>query len=194
MIKQCFRFVVAAALVVVSGSFAKADTYSIVSSWADGSAYKFTGVGTFNWNGSTFSDISFTFTETKQGTCGVYGIVCVITPAVLWTATPTDGELTPSDSVAHPTLVIGANPGGDCSTPAGECVEIELSSKLVLGGTSTPTLTGLVAGSSVQGVSPQPSLVSASVTDLPEPSAIAALATVSGVLGFVIFRRRKLVR
>lgn len=201
MVKQCFKFMVAAALVVISGSFAKADTYSIVSSWSTGSTannnlIQFTGDGTFTWNGSTFSNISFTFTETSAatGACGPasYQYPCVTLPTVLWTATANDGEL----NYPSPHDLILGNGVSDCGGPS--CVTILLSGPLALGGTSAPVLTGLSGNGAYTPLGMQNThneiLVSATVTDLPEPSAIAVLGTVSGILGFVIFRRRKLIR
>jgi hypothetical protein len=193
MVKQCFGFMAAAALVVASGSFAKADTYSIVSDWSTGSVANsnlntFTGDGTFDWNGTTFSLISFDFTITSQtAECGkqTYELPCFTTPHVLWTANANDGELN-YPSANH--LVIG-NGTTDCN--GASCINVLLSGPLALGGTSAPVLTGIVNGSTTQ--DPNTILVSATVTDLPEPSAIAVLATVSGILGFVIFGRRKLV-
>jgi hypothetical protein len=182
----------AVALVVVSGSFAKADTYSIVSDWQTGQAQfnnvdTFTGDGTFSWNGTTFSLISFSFTETSVETCSApFTQPCVQTPTdnVLWTATPTDGEL----NYPSPNHLVLGNGVNDCS--GASCINVLLSGPLALGGTSAPVLTGL-SGTTQD---PNTGFLSATVTDLPEPSAIAVLATVSGILGFVIFRRRKLVR
>jgi hypothetical protein len=187
----------AAALVVVSGSFAKADTYSIVSNWSTGQAefgdlVTYTGDGTFNWNGTTFSLISFDFTETSFETCPAgqscppTGGVVTDTNNVIWTATPNDGELN-YPSANH--LVIGDGTN-DCSGT--NCINVLLSGPLALGGASAPVLYGVISGSTTQ--DPNTGLVSATVTDLPEPSAVAILATVSGILGFVIFRRRKLVQ
>jgi len=198
MVKQCLRYMVAVALVVVSGSFAKADQYSIVSNWSYGSLGNgdlttYTGDGTFTWNGTAFSNVSFTFTETSYQICNPpnqYQPGCVVPPAVLWSVVGgNDGEI--ASFLGPNTLVLGNNAAGnDCAGP--DCVEIKLSVPLTLGGASTPTLTS--SNGVEQGVAPQPSLVSATITDLPEPSAIALLATVSGILGFVIFRRRKLVQ
>jgi hypothetical protein len=192
MVKQSLKFMMAATLLVVSGSFAKADTYSIVSDWttgslANGNLNTFTGDGTFSWNGTTFSNISFDFTITSQtAECGKqsYELACYTTPAVLWTATANDGELFGSND-----LVIGNNiAGNDCAGPS--CISVLLSGPLALGGTSAPILHG-VSGTTQD---PNTTFKDATVTDLPEPSAIAVLGTVSGILGFVIFRRRKLVR
>lgn len=193
MAKQFLRFMVAAALVVVSGSFAKADTYSIVSEWQIGqsqygSQIDIAGDGTFTWNGTTFSNISFTFTETSaQSTAcgGQYQLPCETLPYVLWTATPQDGQLSNAN-----TFELGNSPapGLDCSGTS--CVTVVLSAPLTLAG-SGHTWQGTASSSSQ---TPNTSFVSATVTDLPEPSAIALLGTVSGILGFVIFRRRKLVR
>ena len=188
MIKQCVRFMVAAAFVVVSGSFAKADTYSIVSSWSTGATQyddlvTYTGDGTFNWNGTTFSLISFDFTETSYQTPATGNLV-TDTNNVIWTATPSDGELN-YPSANH--LVIGDGTN-DCS--GANCINVLLSGPLALGGASAPVLYG-VSGTTQD---PNTGFVSATVTDLPEPSAVAVLATVSGILGFVIFRRRKLVQ
>ena len=194
MVKQCFKFMVAAALVVVSGSFARADTYSIVSNWSTGSTgngnlVDYTGNGTFNWNGAAFSLISFQFTETYYQSCGGYphaSVPCGTLPAVQWTATAKDGELNypgPND------LVIRDGVSGYVAEP--NCITLKLSGPLALGGTSAPILNSVIAGSTTQ--DPNTGLVSATVTDLPEPSALAVLATVSCILGFVIFRRRKLV-
>ena len=192
MIKQCVRFMVAAALVVVSGSFAKADTYSIVSDWstgstANGNLVDYTGDGTFSWNGTTFSLISFDFTETYYQSCGGYPnalVPCGTLPDVLWTATAADGEL----NYPNPNDFVIGDGTNDCS--GASCINVLLSGPLALGGASAPVLYG-VSGTTQD---PNTGFVSATVTDLPEPSAVAVLATVSGILGFVIFRRRKLVQ
>jgi hypothetical protein len=205
MIKKGIRFMLAAALVVVSGSFAKADTYSVVSSWSTGSLAfdnldTFTGDGTFTWNGTTvtgpsfalptgFTNISFTFTETSVETCSApFTPPCSQTPEnnVLWTASNTDGAYdTFQPPSPHGTLDLG-NGTFDCAGT--NCVTIALSAPFTQAGAGA-TWTGL-SGTSA----PNTNFVSATVTDLPEPSAIAVLATVSSILGFVIFRRRKLVR
>jgi hypothetical protein len=194
MLKHCFSFMVAAALVVVSGSFAKADTYSIASVWSTGSTpngnlVDYTGDGTFVWNGgATFSLVSFTFTETYYQSCGGYphaNVPCGTLPAVIWTATPQDGQI----GNGNETLELGNSAHGlDCS--GSSCVTVVLSSPLTLAG-SGHTFTGTVASTTQD---PNTGFVSGTVTDLPEPSAIALLAAVSGFLGFVIFRRRKLVK
>lgn len=181
---------VAATLLVVSGSFAKADQYSVVSAWQTGSSANddldtFTGNGTFDWNGTTFSNISFDFTETSIETCSApFTPPCVQSPTnnVIWTATSNDGELLNGNK-----LVILGNGPFDCAGTS--CVQITLASPLTQAG----------FGVTFQGVSgftqdPNTTFNSATITDLPEPSAIAVLGTVSGILGFVIFRRRKLVR
>jgi hypothetical protein len=176
MVKQSLKFMMAAALLVVSGSFARADTYSVVSDWHTGSTQfndlvTYTGDGTFNWNGTTFSNIVFSFTETSP------------TNTVLWSAAPTDGELLNSNTE----LIIGSS-GTDCGV---YCVEITLNGAVTTGSPLALQGTGVYS-------QPNTTFDSATVTDtshpLPEPSAIALFGTVSGILGFVIFRRRKLVR
>lgn len=199
MIKQAFKFIVAATLLVASGSFARADTYSVVSDWTSGSAYfgdlvTYTGDGTFDWDGTTFSNISFDLTETSYetctGNCPPNAGTVTDTNNVIWTATDNDGALYSSNTL----LVLGDNVNGsDCSGP--DCVGIFLSGALA---TSGPlALSGTSGFEFAQNVS----FVDATVTDtsytggaLPEPSAVALLGMVSSILGFVIFRRRKLVR
>jgi hypothetical protein len=195
MAKQSMKFMMAVALLVVSGSFAKADTYSITSDWAYGgnpAIATFTGNGTFDWDGTTvtaptfviptgFTNISFSFTVTGGAYASSFNG---------WTASSTDGAYVTNTGI----LDIG-NGTFDCN--GGSCISLVLSGPLVTGGPLT--LTGISNGSSTQ--DPNSVLIDATVTDithaqgaLPEPSAIALLGTISGILGFVIFRRRKLVQ
>jgi hypothetical protein len=212
MVKQSLKFMMAATLLVVSGSFAKADTYSITSDWTTGSAANnnldtFTGVGLFTWDGTTvtganfalptgFTNISFTFTETSIETCThPFTQPCVQSPTntVLWTASSTDGAFdTFQPPSPHGTLDLG-NGTFDCA--GANCVTIALSAPLTTG--SPLTVTG-ISGTSA----PNTTFKDATITDvthqatnqgsLPEPSAVGLLCTVSGLLGVVIFRRRKL--
>src|SRR5579885_2823777 len=101
MFKHSFKFLFSAALLLVSASWARADTFSIVSKWHTGNVLfgnldSMTGNGTFTWNGSTFSNIVFSFTGSK--------------PSDNWTATSTDGEL-----LSGNTLLIVGNGSSDCN-------------------------------------------------------------------------------
>jgi hypothetical protein len=73
-----------AVLFVVSGAFARADNYGIVSNWNIGnclfSCDEYLGNGTFSFNGSfTFTDIDGDLADSGN----------------TWTANPSDGELLP---------------------------------------------------------------------------------------------------
>jgi len=177
MVKRSLRFIMSATLLVASGSFARADNYSISSNWHIGSASPdaYTGNGTFTWNGSSFSNVVFTFTDTEADDAGN-----------TWTAAPTDGELLSSNKE----LIIG-NSGTDCAV---SCVGITFSSAVTTGSAQTLTVSG-----SANGFSQTPNSIfdNATLTDtsfgggVPEPSAIILLATVTGILGVNAIRRRK---
>jgi hypothetical protein len=202
MNKQGFSFLAVAALLVVAGSSAKADDYSVVSVWTIGSPGHqdtITGNGTFDWNGTTFSNISFAFTLTSQGSeCGVYSyeLPCYTPlPHVLWSDTHQNLQFESVQDGPSNTFVMNLVFGdgtSDCNgTPptGGSCADFIMTQSQL------PTSAGLSfspTGGSTQ--TPNTTFKSATITDLPEPSAVALLGAVSGILGFVIFRRRKLVQ
>jgi hypothetical protein len=152
---------------------AYADNYNLVSNWHTGAAQfgnldTYTGNGTFTWNGSTFSNIVFTFTDPDDGT--------------LWTATPTDGEL-----LSGNTLVIIGNGSADCN--GASCVGITFGSAVTTG--SPQTLNG-VSGFS-QG--PNTTFDSAILTDIsavPEPGAFVLTLTGVGSLGLLVVMRKRI--
>ncbi len=176
MIKQSFKFMLLVALLVVSGSLARADNYSIISSWTSGSAQfgdlkTFTGDGTFTWNGSAISNIVFSVVETSP------------TSGTIWTATSTDGELLSSNKE----LIIGDG-ASDCSGV--DCVGITFASAITTG--SALSLSGVSGFEFAQNYN----FGSATLTDstyassVPEPSSVVLLLTVLAVVGFVVGKRR----
>jgi hypothetical protein len=183
MVKQSFRFMLSAVLLVASGSLARADNFSIVSSWHTGSAQfgnldTFTGDGSFTWNGSAFSNIVFSFVGSLPGD-----------PATKnWTATTGDGELLNSNTE----LILG-NGTTDCSGPS--CVAITFNSALTTG--SPLTLQG------VSGFSQDPNTTfdSATLTDtsrsglgaVPEPNSVILLLTVLMTVGLVVGKKLRRV-
>ena len=183
MLKHSFRFLLAASLLLVSSSLASADTYSIISNWHTGSAQfgsltPFTGDGTFTWNGSSFSNIVFTFMNTKTNT-------------VVWTATSTDGLITDSNKQ----LEIG-NGTADCN--GASCISVLFASAITTG--SSLTLTGVNDGG-VRTYTQDPNSFfdSATLTDtsftsregaVPEPGSVILILTVLGMVGLAM--RRKL--
>ena len=204
----------AATLLVASGSFAKADTYSITSGIGPRGVQRrmcldtFTSVGLFIplGHGTTvtganfalptgFTNISFTFTETSIETC-----YATAARATLRGECHQHGSLRPPQALngafdtfqppsPHGTLDLG-NGTFDCA--GANCVTIALSAPLTTG--SPLTVTG-ISGTSA----PNTTFKDATITDvthqatnqgsLPEPSAVGLLCTVSGLLGVVIFRR-----
>jgi hypothetical protein len=177
MSKRTIPFLLPAVLLAVSGSIARADNFSIVSNWQIGSAQfgnlnSFTGNGTFTYNGSSFSNIVFSFTGTFPPTA--------TTPN--WTATPTDGELLNGNTF----LILGDGPF-DCSGPS--CVGILFATPITTGGPLMLTAIG--------GFSQNPNTVfdSATLTDtsfasngqgtVPEPGSVLLLLTVLGTVGML---------
>ena len=188
MVKQSLKFMMAATLLVVSGSFAKADTYQVNSTW-DRSGDVFTGNGTFDWDGSTFSNISFNFTgDPSSPYTNVYFFD--------WTATSNDGEI--NSFLGPNTLVLGDNPSGN-----DWCVRARIVSRSSCLAHSTLGATLPLTSTVGSEEDSNQILVSATISDVkiqgtnsgavPEPSAVGLLCAVSGLLGVVIFRRRKLV-
>lgn len=179
MVKQSLKFLLSATLLVASSSFARADTYSIVSSWTTGSTQfadlvTYTGDGTFTWNGSAFSGISFSFDETSP------------TPGTTWTATSTDGELLSSNK----DLIIG-NGTSDCNGTS--CVNIVFGSAITTGSSL------VLAGVSGTTQTPNTTFVSATLTDtshpssVPEPNSVILLLTVLMAAGLVVGKRLRRV-
>jgi len=173
--KQSFGFMLLATLLVVSSPFARADTYSIVSNWHTGyavygSLQTITGDGTFTWDGTTFSNIVFSFDD--------------ISPisSTLWTATSTDGELLSSNEL----LILG-NGASDCSGPS--CVAITFGSAITTGSPLT------LAGISGTTQTPNSFFDSATLTDtsyssrVPEPNSVILLLTVLVAAGLVVGKR-----
>jgi len=175
MVKRSFGFVFLATLLVASSPFARADNYSIVSAWQIGSAQfgnleTITGDGTFTWNGSSFSNIVFSFVETSPAS------------STLWTATSTDGELLSSNK----DLIIGDGTS-DCNGTS--CVNILFASAITTGSPLT------LAGVSGTTQTPNTNFDSATLTDtsqsspVPEPNSVILLLTVLVAAGLVAGRR-----
>jgi hypothetical protein len=179
MIKPAIRMLLSTALLLGSVSITRADTYSVVSSWTTGSAQfgslnTYTGNGTFTWSGGAFSAVSLSFID-------------VTTSTTLWTASPTDGELSTFSGFEH--LIIG-NSGTDCGL---SCIAIALPSSLATGGPQV--LSGVGGGASTTQM-PNSTFVSATITDTtystPEPASIVMLLTMLGIVGYVVSNRRRL--
>jgi hypothetical protein len=183
MVKHSLRFLLSATLLVASGSFARADNFTVTSDWSWGSTanlnlHTFTGNGSFTEVGGVFSNIVFNFVQTSP------------TPVTTdWTAT--EGLLVNGGL----RLELG-NGTSDCNGV--NCVTLNLSA--VLG--SIPVVTGLNTSSEQGGEPPvggaQPAFIDATVTDtsigsvgtVPEPTSIALLLTVLAGTGFAL--RKKL--
>ncbi|MGD0618030.1 MAG: PEP-CTERM sorting domain-containing protein [Bryobacteraceae bacterium] len=179
MVKQSFGFMLLATLLVVSSSVVRADTYSIVSNWQIGYAQfgdleTITGDGTFTWDGTTFSDIVFSFVETSPAS------------STIWTATSDDGELLASNEF----LIVGNGPF-DCAGPS--CVGIFFASPVTTGSPLT------LAGTSGFTQFPNTIFDSATLTDtsysssVPEPSSVVLLLTVLVAAGLVVGKRLRRV-
>jgi hypothetical protein len=85
--KKLLLFTLAFAFALAISPAAKADTFNITSDWQTGESVwgnlnTYTGNGTFVWNGSTLSLISFSFEETSAEVCGAanYAPPCVTIP------------------------------------------------------------------------------------------------------------------
>jgi len=167
---QKVRLLLSATLLVVASSFARADTFTIDSYWHTGSSNNvvtYTGDGTFDLIGTTFSLIDFQFTNTTTDT-------------VVWTATPYDGELL--DSNEH--LIIG-NGSSDCN--GASCITFIFGSAITTG--SAPvTFTG------ISGTTQDPNTYfdSATLTDTHVPDGGTTLMLLGGVLVSLETMRRKL--
>jgi hypothetical protein len=183
MIKLGIHTLLPAVLLLVSVSFAKADDYSITSDWTTGATIygdlvTYTGDGTFSWNGTTFSLISFSFTETSPST------------STVWTASAQDGEL--YSSGGHEYLAIGNGPPPDTDCQV-DCISVELSASLATGGPQV--LTGLSGTSE-----PNTTFVDATVTDtsyvdpVPEPTSVVLFLTFLGITGYTIRKKRQDIR
>ncbi len=189
MLKQSFRFMLSAALLVASGSFARADTFSIVSSWHTGSALygnldTFTGNGSFTWDGSAFSNVAFSFVGSLPSD-----------PADKnWTASSGDGELLSSNT----DLILG-NGSQDCNGLS--CVSIFFASPVTIG---SPLVLQGISGTSQD---PNTYFDSATLTDtsytgsgsgsdqtsVPEPDSVILLLTVLMVVGLAVGRKLRRV-
>lgn len=166
-LNRVFSLLLPATLLVVAGSIARADIFTIDSSWHTGSSQygnlvTFTGDGTFELVGTTFSLISFQFINTTTNT-------------VVWTATPYDGELLDSGTE----LVIG-NGKSDCSGES--CISPIFGTAITTGSLATFTAIG--------GTTQDPNTYfdSATLTDVqvPEPGSVILLLTLLVGVGFVV--------
>ena len=196
MAKRSLRFILPVTLLLVLGSVASADTYSIDSTWTIGTAspVTYTGAGSFTWDGlggagSDFSNIVFSFTSTIPNDPNDWN-TSTLPPG----ATP-DGELFSGDT----DLIIG-NSGNDCggtSPGPNSCVNITFGSAITTG---VPLVLQGTLGVSQ---TPNSYFVSATLTDttttaedtstVPEPSAVILLLTVLVATGLVVGKIRRRV-
>jgi hypothetical protein len=173
-----------ATLLVVSGSFARADTFSITSSWHTGSATfgsldTYSGDGTFDWtSGATITNVVFSFVRLTHDTFTSGDAL-----GTLWTAaTPAN----PGIANGGLTLEIGTS-GSDCGGTGGSCIVLSLASAIsAIGGFTT-------TGTSGSTQNPNTFFDSATLSDtnhagtpaIPEPNSVILLLTVLVSAGLV---------
>jgi|SRR5271157_4053154 len=172
---QKVRLLLSATLLVVASSFARADTFTINSNWHTGAAeygslVDFTGNGTFELVGTTFSLIDFQFINTSTST-------------VVWTATPYDGLLVNLGG-GNTKLEIG-NGSSDCN--GASCISPIFGSAITTG--SAPATFIGISGTTQD---PNTYFDNATLTDIHVPDGGMTLMLLGGVLVGLETLRRKI--